>query len=148
MDSELLKTVLPVVGGALALLGGVFTFVSGRLRDAPSEDAKARVLGGTWVWAAIILWLVGIGIGTFSQLRMLAIPFYFAAFAIQWRLFVDGPEPASRRAVATFAASCAVVAFAVLFSVFTQLIDQLVELQGTQVELLKNIVEPMKKKPQ
>ena len=44
MDTELLKSIGPLLGGLMALVGGVFTFVNGRLRDADSPEQKTAML--------------------------------------------------------------------------------------------------------
>src|SRR4051794_27534654 len=100
MDTDLLKAALPVIGGTLALLGGVFTFVSGRLRDAPDETAKSEVMTLTWLWVASASWFIGIALATFVKLPLVSVPFYCATLTIHVKLFASGPESVSRRAIA------------------------------------------------
>lgn len=44
MDYENIKSVFPLLGGALALAGGVFTFVNGRLNEAKTEESRTFVI--------------------------------------------------------------------------------------------------------
>ena len=148
MDTELLKSSLPVVGGILALMGGVFTFVSGRLRDAADDDAKSRVLDLTWLWVAVALWLVGQALATFTAFRLYAIPLYAVSLAIHWGLFVRGPEPASRKESAVFVMLCTVTGFAILFAMFASFFDRFVELQNQQIELLQRTLDAIAKPKQ
>ena len=144
MDTDLLKASMPVVGGTLALLGGVFTFVSGRLRDAPDETAKSEVIALTWLYAAGAFWFIGIALATFAKLPLFSIPFYCACLIIHLKLFVSVPEPASRKAIAMFALLCAVTAFAILFAVFAHFFDRMLDIQSLQLELLRKTIEAMK----
>ena len=148
VDTELLKSSLPVVGGILALMGGVFTFVSGRLRDAADDEAKSRVLDFTWLWIAVAMWLVGQALTTFTALRLYAIPLYAASLAIHWWLFVRGPEPASRKEIAVFVMLCTVTGFAILFAIFTSFFDRFIELQNHQIELLQRTLDAIVKPTQ
>ena len=141
MDADILKAALPVFGGALALLGGVFTFVSGRLRDAPDDDAKSSVWALTALWTAAALWFIGIALAMFVDLPLHSIPLFCLSLAIHWKLFVSGPEPASRKAIAMFALLCAVTAFATLFATFAYVTDRILSIQERQLELPRKTIE-------
>lgn len=147
MDSELIKAALPVVGGALALAGGVFTFISGRLRDAPDTTAKSEIFAITWVWVATAVWFVGIGIAVFASHSVASIPFFCATLAIQYRSFVAQPNPPSRRAVANFALLCTTAATAILFSIFVDFARGTLDIQNRQIEILKQTVETLRSLP-
>jgi hypothetical protein len=143
MESDLLKAFLPAFGGALALLGGVFTFVSGRLRDAEDAEAKARVFAYTWYWTSLAIWFVGIAVSVFAGKHLLAIPCYALSFALQWKLFLDGPEPVSRAATANFAFQCALTTLAIAGSGLFALADSLLGLHERQVDAMNKLVEAL-----
>ena len=44
MDYENIKPLLPFLGGVLALAGGVFTFINGRLNEAKTEENRTFVI--------------------------------------------------------------------------------------------------------
>ena len=143
MDTDLLKSVLPVIGGALALLGGVFTFVSGRLRDAPDEVSKLRVMTRTWANVAVVFWLVGISLVAFANRPLFGIPFFAATLAIQTKQFLSGPKLVFRDAIALFVFNCVLAAFTILFAIFVYFFDLMLASQNQQLEVLRNIIDSL-----
>lgn len=141
MDADLTKTIFPIIGGVLALAGGVFTFVSGRLRDAEGSNAKNRVLQVTTNWIAFVLWLIGCGLTSFSGLQLYAIPFYLIAFALYWKLFLDGPSRSSRWETSLFAVFCATTATMVLTSILAYMTEHLVSNQAEMLKLIKSVID-------
>lgn len=132
MDADFAKTFFPLVGGVLALAGGVFTFVSGRLRDATGPDAKARVLTITTSWIATALWLIGCVLTAIRGLQIYAPLFYVVSFGLHWKLFLERPRQPSRLESSVFAIFCALTAFSVLASLTFYPIDKLL----TQIDKL------------
>jgi hypothetical protein len=137
MDADTLRATLPAVGGLLALVGGVFTFVSGRLRDAPDERAKAQVISAVWYWAAVVLWCVGAGILGFSKYPIAAIPFLLVYVGIHWVAFLGGPEPVSRRDVAMFVAVVSAALTTITAALSFQFARDQLELTGAIIEAIK-----------
>jgi MFS family permease len=140
MDAEFTKSVLPVVGGALALAGGIFTFVSGRLRDAEGRDAKDRIMQLCFLWIACVLWIAGSALCAVSGAQIYAVPLYVISFALHWKLFSEGPNPPSRNAVANFALLAAMTAFSIVFAMMISLIDPILRIQERTIQVLERTV--------
>lgn len=127
MDIDTLKSVLPAVGGTLALAGGVFTFVAGRLKDAESPDAKANVVRLALEWTSIILNVVGLALGSFTRAYFAAVAFFLIAYGLQTFIFLRRRGSPSRTEVVSFSLLTAVVVsgvvVALLFSVTHDVLD-------------------------
>lgn len=69
MDSETIKIVFPVLGGAMVLAGGALTFINGRLNEAQTPAARHRII--FWVKQSIVIVVALVGaaslaVGLFS----------------------------------------------------------------------------------
>ena len=106
MEADSVQSLFPLIGGALALAGGVFTFVSGRLKDAEGIRAKERVIGLTLQWLSVSLNAFGLLAGLFLKGYAISVVFFSLAFLLQVLLFLRKSEPVRRIDVVTFSILC------------------------------------------
>ena len=140
MDSEVLKSFFPVLGGILALAGGVFTFVSGRLRDADGADARAVVIRRTWEWLASGLSVAALLVAIATNLYAVSAMLFTAAFVIQAYMFLDNPSPPRRIDVLTFGLLCATFVTTLSMAATFPLLQRIVDLQQRIVEVQQDLV--------
>ena len=111
MDPDVLKGLLAVAAGVLALAGGAFTFVNGRLSEATTSEARRRVYDLALQWISFALNLIGILSILFIPGYTVAIVFFAAAFVVQITLFMRREEPIRRIDIVTFTLMCSAFAF-------------------------------------
>lgn len=140
MDTEALKSFFPVLGGVLALAGGVFTFVSGRLRDADGADARAVVVRRTWEWLASGLSVGAMFVAIATNLYAVSATLFTVAFVIQAYMFLDNPSPPRRIDVLTFGLLCATFVTTLLMAATFPLLQRIIDLQGRIVEVQQELV--------
>src|SRR4051794_28193482 len=89
MDSVSIKDLLPVIAGAMALIGGLFTFINGRLQEAQTQEAKRNVVNWVLLSGGIIFSLLGLLLAIiFPHLRILIPVFFVSAIITNLILFV------------------------------------------------------------
>jgi hypothetical protein len=81
-------------GGAMTLIGGLFTFVNGRLNEANTPERKGRVIDWVVRALAVIFYLIG---GTLSFITFIWIlPFYTIGIMLDITLFIRTRRPINR----------------------------------------------------
>src|SRR5438552_11675739 len=94
----------------MALAGGIFNFVNGRLQEAKTPEARSRVVTWTLLSLSVAFNLAGVAT-SFSLDSYLAVLALFAlALALQITLFLRHPAPIQRLEV---------VALCLIVSTFT-----------------------------
>ena len=111
MDTDTLKALFPLLGGALALAGGVFTFVSGRLKEAEGRDAKDRVVGLTLTWISLALNAFGLLAAVVLAGYAVSVILFCCAFFVQVVIFLRKSEPVRRIDVVVFSFMCSFFGF-------------------------------------
>ena len=96
MDTEIANHVFPLIGGALTLAGGVFVFVSGRLKDAKTAHDRQRVVFLTLQWLSFGFNTAGLFVGIYFRAYLSAYTFFAIGTAIQVLLFLRRTGPVSR----------------------------------------------------
>jgi hypothetical protein len=128
MDTDTLKALFPLLGGALALAGGVFTFVSGRLKEAEGPDAKDRVVGLTLTWISLALnafaLLAAVVLGGYA----VSVILFCCAFFVQVVIFLRKSEPVRRIDVVVFSFMCSFFGFFLASVVTLYYIGRLLDL--------------------
>jgi hypothetical protein len=111
LDTETLKTIFPLLGGALTLVGGLFTFVSGRLKDAKGRDARDRVVTLTLQWLSFAFGLSALLVIFLSPGYAVPVFLFFCQFVTQIVLFLRKSEPMQRIDVVVLSLICSFYAF-------------------------------------
>jgi hypothetical protein len=136
MDTELAKLVMPFLAGAMALAGGLFSFVNGRLNEAKTHDARQRVI--TWTLGSLSFAFILVGlIVSFFKVSLASSIFFLISFALQVILFVRGIGPINRIELALFCLTCSVMTTAIGFVLVLDLVSRNVEITGRIIDLLK-----------
>lgn len=147
MDVDLLKMLLPVLGGLLGALGGIFSFVNGRLNEAKTDEAKHAVRQKTSEWIATGLIMVGAALASFAQMFGVACVLYFVAFIIQTCLFVSRRGAASRGEIVMYSLQTAIF-FSVLVASFTfSMLIRIISVQESMLDAQVKIVDSLEAKP-
>jgi uncharacterized membrane protein HdeD (DUF308 family) len=81
-------------GGAMALIGGTFTFVNGRLNEATTPERKIHIVDWIIKILAAIFFLAG-GISSFFTFVWI-LPFYTAGIILDVILFLRLTRPLNR----------------------------------------------------
>ena len=144
MDAESLKSYFPILGGILALAGGVFTFVSGRLRDADGVDAKAVVTRRTLEWLSSGLSAAALLVGILSKLYVVSVVLFGAAFGIHAYMFVQNPSTPRRAEVLLIGMLCATFALLIAMAVTFPLLERMIDVQGKMLEIQQELVKNAK----
>lgn len=129
MDTDLLKVIGPILGGLLALVGGVFTFVNGRLRDAETPEQKDALLRTTAEWIEVAPSLAGLVALVAGAPFYAAVVLFTLSYLLQARLFLRKRTPVQRIEIATFSALTSVTAASIVFAVAGGLIERLIDNQ-------------------
>jgi hypothetical protein len=144
MDTELLKAIGPLLGGLLALAGGAFTFVNGRLRDAESLKDKSRLLGATATWVALAPTLAAVLLMFLGAKFYVAVALFLLSYLLQARIFLLKPGPPKRAEILTFSALSGVTAASVVFAITGSLLEgvidnqaRMIQVQGQTIDLLR-----------
>ncbi len=148
MEAEALKSIFPVVGGLLALAGGVFTFVSGRLRDADGSEAKALVIRRTWSWLAIALSLAAIFVTVAMNLYAASVVLFSASFLVQLHVFLANPAPATRVEVLVIAFLCASLLTSVAMAGTFTLFEGVIDLQRRTIQVQNDLIDKLRGSPE
>lgn len=147
MDNEMLRSIFPVLGGILALAGGVFTFVSGRLRDADGTDAKSAVIRRTWEWLASALSVAGFLTIVLSKLYVLGMLLFAAAFILQVYMFLQNSSPLRRVDVVTFGLLCATFVSMLMMAITFSLFERVINIQERMIDFQEKLINGTKTPP-
>jgi hypothetical protein len=101
-EADAFQSLFPLVGGALALAGGVFTFVSGRLKEASGPEGKKRVVTLTIRWLSVALNALALLAVIFGKGFAVPVLLLSLAFVLQIVLFLRIAEPVERVDVVGF----------------------------------------------
>jgi len=144
MDTDSLKALFPILGGILALAGGVFTFVSGRLRDAEGADAKAVVARRTLEWLSSGLSYFALLVAILTKLYIVVVVLFVIVFVLQAYMFVQNPSPPRRVDVLTFGMLCATFVTSIALVAMLYLFERVIYVQGQMVEIQQEMVKNAK----
>jgi hypothetical protein len=125
----------------MALAGGLFTFLNGRLNEAGTRDARERVIVWTLAGLSAALTLCGfaasiIGFGLWS----LAI--FLVAFIFQTTLFIRQPGPMGRIEIVSFCILCCTTT-TLFISIFTlHFFERHLKVTSDIIDLLNKMNRP------
>jgi hypothetical protein len=137
MDADSFKTVSPILGGLLTLVGGVFAFVNGRLNEARDAEGKTRVIRVMQTWISLSLSAASMAI-TFLFSLLAALPLYLVTFIFQSYLFLRDSSPPSRWDVLAYGLLCASLASMSTMGITLYLVERIVELQAGTIASIKH----------
>jgi hypothetical protein len=89
MDSDTIKLAFALAAGALALIGGLLTFLNGRLSEAKTQRTRSNIIFSTITALAILNIIVGTAIFFFLH-SLWAEVFFATAFIISLVHYVRG----------------------------------------------------------
>jgi hypothetical protein len=148
MDAEALKSVFPVLGGALALAGGVFTFVSGRLRDADGAEGQTAVIRRTWSWLAIGLSTAALIATLAMNLYVVSVVLFSASFIVQMHLYLTNPAPPHRAEVLVVALMCASLLTSLAMAGTFSLFERVIDLQRRTIQVQHDLIQKLQGAPE
>jgi hypothetical protein len=135
MDTELLKTLFPAFGAILALVGGVFTYVNGRPREAEGEEDSA--VRQTLDWISFALAAGGFVAAVLVRSYVFAVLFFTANFVLQCYMFLRNPSPLRRLDALTLGLLSATFAATLALAAIVPIVDQIVTAQTSSAVLVK-----------
>ncbi len=138
MDIDTLKSAFPLLGGALALAGGVFTFVAGRLKDAETFEAKANVVRLTLEWLSLALNLAGMLTAALTRTYVVPGVLFAAAYMIQTVIFLRRTGPPSRMEMVTFSLMTSIFISAAVVALLFATMHDMLDLIRTLTELQRH----------
>jgi hypothetical protein len=146
MDTELLKTIGPLLGGLLALAGGAFTFVNGRLRDAATEQDRTQLLSAAATWVALAPTLAAVLLMFLGAKFYVAVALFVLSYVLQARLFLVKAAPASRAEILTFSALSGVTAASVVFAITGSLLERVIDNQARMLQVQEQTIQLLQRK--
>lgn len=135
MDYESAKAVFPVVGGLLALAGGVFTFVNGRLNEAKTPEGRTTVVDATISGIAIalnVVAFVAVVLGEF----LIPTGLFALGFMLNTINFARRSGPVHRSEIIMFGIMCCGITTAVCLGLSFRSINGIADVEGHMVDLL------------
>lgn len=138
MDTELLRTLFPLFGGILAVVGGVFTYVNGRLREAESEEDTAAAIRTTLDWISFALAAGGFLAAVLARSYVFAVLFFTANFVLQSYMFLRSRAPLRRADVLTLGLLSATFVGTLAMAAILPIVDRIVTVQTSTAEVLKS----------
>jgi hypothetical protein len=142
MNIESLKAWLPVIGGLLTLAGGLFAFVNGRLGEAKTEEAKARVIRLALEWISISISIAALLLALFVHF-LAAVPLYLVVLTLESFKFLRRTSPLERMEVLSVGFLCALFVSLLVTGAFTYVIDRIVSLEAESVRTVGKQVHAM-----
>lgn len=147
MDVDVLKTAAAVFAGAMGLIGGILTFVNGRLKDAETSDEKFVIYYRTWQWISNGLSVVAVLLMFFFKTYLISVILFVAIFGIQSYLFLSLPNPVTRREIVAIGLLCSMLASGLVFMSLAPLLERVIEIQGSMVEIQKKTLDTLHSAP-
>jgi predicted membrane-bound mannosyltransferase len=145
MDTELLKAIGPLLGGLLALAGGAFTFVNGRLRDAETQEDKNRLLSAAATWIALAPTLAAVLFMFLGAKFYVAVALFVLSYVLQARIFLLKGSPPTRAEILTFSALSGVTAASVVFAITGSLLERVIDNQARMLQVQEQTIELLQK---
>ena len=140
MDLEGTKLIVPLLAGAMALAGGIFTFVNGRLIEAKTTNARRRVVGWTLSGLSTTFLLAGL-FTSFLNSNLWPLALFAVGFAFQITLLLRQSGPVQRIELLTFCLVCCG------FTLFTS-ITLTLHFTGRILGVVEKMTEVLKALPQ
>ena len=145
MEADIAKLLLTVAAGALALAGGAFTFVNGRLAEAKTPEHRQSIYRVTAQVVALVISISAVGLVLWASLYKTAGVLFLLSYAVQSGLFVTRKGAPGRAEILSFTfltgVLCAALGFLALATVIDRVVDvqaRIIESQGRIIELLKD----------
>ncbi|HEY8358862.1 MAG TPA: hypothetical protein VIL30_15500 [Ramlibacter sp.] len=147
MDLEGLKSVFPLLGGMLALAGGVFSFVSGRLKDADGAEAKAAVIRRTWGWVALGLAVAALIATVVLDWSGASMVLFSLSVVVQLWMYLARPGPLHRVEVLLVSVLVASLVTSIAMAVTFSLFERLVKIQRETIQVQDNLLRKLQSPP-
>jgi hypothetical protein len=145
---------LPVVGGSLAVIGAIISFVNSRLNEAKTEESRAFIVYLTLNIIALACSLSGLTGAITIDMYITSAILFTISFAIQTIIFFSYPGNATRVIVFNFSLACSLftmnISSLMVFHITTAMVSfdrETVGLLDKQEALISNLVDVIKKSP-
>jgi len=125
----------------MALAGGFFTFINGRLNEAKTSDARERVIAWSMAGLTLVLVVAGV-IATLFNLALWASTLYLVAFTIQIILFIRQSGPVSRIELVSFCLLCCVTVTTVSLMFTLSILERHLKVTEGIVDVLRKMNRP------